>query len=113
LIEYEPYISQETIASILRIHHETIKRILKLEFGFAKVSFECIPYLLTDLQAEQRVDIATELLQFLEASSRQTLSRVFTRNESWLVLDILRNSMWAASGILRLTRVRRDIGAQK
>jgi hypothetical protein len=74
LIEYEPYISQKTIASRLGIHQETVKRILKHELALVKGNCKSVPDLLTDVQKQQQVDIVTELFQFLEASSPQTLS---------------------------------------
>jgi hypothetical protein len=113
LIEYELYISQKTIASRFGIHHEPVKRILKHELGLVKVSFKWISHLLADFQKQQRIDIASEFLQFFEASSPQKLCRVFTGDESWFFLDNPRNSMWAASGVLRSARVRRDIEAQR
>jgi hypothetical protein len=36
MIEYEPHISQKTIADRLGIHHETVKRLLRHELGLAK-----------------------------------------------------------------------------
>jgi hypothetical protein len=43
--------------------------------------------LLTDIQKQQQADIATELGDFLEASSAQKFSRVVTEDESWFFLD--------------------------
>jgi hypothetical protein len=86
---------------------------LKCELGLVKGNFKRISHLLTDFQKQQRVDIATELLHVFEGSAPQELSRLFSGAESWFFLDNARNSMWAASGVLRATRDRLGIGAQK
>jgi hypothetical protein len=90
---------RNTIAFRFGIHHKTVKRILKHELGLVKVNFEWIPYWLADNRKQERIGIATELLHFVEASSSQTLSRVFTGDESWYFLDNLRNFIWEASAV--------------
>jgi hypothetical protein len=54
-----------------------------------------------------------ELLRFLEQSSAQKLANILADDESWFSQDNPRNSMWLASGVPRLTRARRNIGARK
>jgi hypothetical protein len=112
LLKSEPYLSHKSLSRRLNPRHDTVHRLFTEELGSCKIKFKWIPHSLTESHDQKRVGISTDPLRFLEESSPQKLANVFTGDESWFSLDTPRKLMWLASGVPRLTRVRRNIGAR-
>jgi hypothetical protein len=107
------YLSQRRITSILSIHQSTVKHILREDLSLWKVKFKWIPHLLDDHQKSERVQLSTELLEFLESKLKRQLVNVYTGDERWICYDNPRSSMWAGVDFARPTRARPFIEAKK
>jgi hypothetical protein len=82
LIEGEGYLSQKTIAQMLGIHDETVKRILRNDLNTRKVNFKWVPNALDSCQKAVRVQVSRELLDFLESRTDRGLSNLYTGDET-------------------------------
>ncbi len=112
-IDKYPYTSCRNAATILNISKSTVKSILIEELKLHKVNFKWIPYQLTDEIKQKRVEIATELYNFLTSCTEHKLNKVLTQDETWIYFDNPRLSMWIDSNS-EIPRVpKRTIGAKK
>jgi hypothetical protein len=67
LLVDDSYLSQKAIVGILSIHSARVKRILLEELSLRKLNLKWILHHLDEGQKQERVQISTELLEFLEA----------------------------------------------
>jgi hypothetical protein len=88
-LENKPYLSQNVLSRRLNLHHDPAHRSLRQEFGLPNLNFEWIPHSPTESHKQERVRASMELLRFLEESSLQKLTNLFTSDESWFYLEIL------------------------
>ena len=113
LLEEDPYISTKKLAKKLNVDKKTVKRVLIEELHMVKIYFKWIPYNLTDKIRAKRIEIATQLLNFLSSASEQTLNRIMTQDEIWLYLNNPRRSMWTVPDKEAPVNVKQNIGAKK
>ena len=112
-VEKYPYTSCRNAATILKINKSTVKSILTKELQLHKVNFKWIPYQLTDEIRQKRVEIATELFNFLTACTGDKLNKVLTQDETWIYFENPRLSMWIDSSSEIPQIPKRTIGAKK
>lgn len=72
-----------------------------------------MPYVLTDILKEKTVQIAIELLNFLSNCNIKKLNKLYTQDETWILYDNPRNSMWIENGSEIPQRVRPKISSKK
>ena len=113
LLEEEPYISTKKLAKKLNIDKKKVKRVLIDELHMVKNFLKWIPYTLTDKIRAKRIEVATQLLDFLSNAPEQTLKRIMTQDEIWLYLDNPKRSMWIAPDKEAPVNVKQNIGAKK
>lgn len=97
-MEENPYASANTCAKHVGTDKKTVCCILREDLNMHKINFKWVPYELTQEIKEKRVQIAINLLEFLENSNRDRLNRIFTQDETWIYFDNPRNSMWIENG---------------
>ncbi|CAF3235036.1 unnamed protein product [Rotaria sp. Silwood2] len=82
LVNDDPHISIDYIATILDISHDSVDTILKQHLGFRKILSRWVPYKLNQQQRHERIDIYLENLQKFE-SVAWWLCDIVTGDESW------------------------------
>ena len=112
-MDENPYSSAKECASEIGIDKKTVNHILKDDLNMHKVNFKWIPYELTENLKEKRVQIAIELLKFLQSCNIRKLNQIYTQNETWVLYINPRNSMWIENGSKIPERVRPKIGSKK
>ena len=80
-IEVNSTMTTRMLANEFDCHHSTIEEILH-EAGLKWRKIQWVPHLLTDAQKQQRVDIATELLE--HHKEEPFLQNVITMDETWI-----------------------------
>ena len=95
---YNPYASTKKIAKKVNADRKTVKRVLIEELQMSKVNFKWIPHYLTQENKVKRVEISTELFEFLTNANDQKLRKVLTQDETWIYFINPRNSMWLEAG---------------
>ena len=95
---YNPYASTKNIAKKRNADRKTVKRVLIEELQMSKVNFKWIPHYLTQENKVKRVEISTELFEFLTNANDQKLRKVLTQDETWIYFINPRNSMWLEAG---------------
>lgn len=95
---YNPYASTKKIAKKVNADRKTVKRVLIEELQMSKVNFKWIPHYLTQENKVKRVEISTELFEFLTNANDQKLRKVLTQDETWIYFINPRNSMWIEAG---------------
>ena len=82
LVNDDPHISIDYIATILDISHGSVHTILKEHLGLTKITSRWVPHNLTEEQRQRRVDICIENLQKFESGAWR-LCDIITGDESW------------------------------
>ena len=90
---YNPYASTKKIAKKVNTDRKTDKRVLIVELQILKVNFKWIPHYFTQENKVKRVEISTELFEFLTNANDQKLCKVLTQDETWIYFINPRNSM--------------------
>jgi hypothetical protein len=84
-----------------------------MDLGLGKIQFKWTPHPLTSDSKGKRVEIAKELLQFLESASARSLAPVFTGDETWFYLSNIWKITWIRVDVPPSTRLRQTIGVEK
>ena len=112
-MDENPYSSARECSEELGIDKKTVSTILKEELNMHKINFKWVPFELTNILKEKRVQIATKLLNFLSSCDRKKLNKVYTQDETWVLYENPRNSMWIEYGSEIPQRVRPKISSKK
>jgi hypothetical protein len=113
LIESERFLSQKQIGHMLGPHSDTVNRISREARRCAKMNCRWISHAIESSEKVARVQVAKDLLQFLEGTSNQKLCNVYTGDEMWVSMDNPRMSMWIRADVARPTVLQPTIGTKK
>ena len=83
LVNDDPHISIDYIATILDISHGSVDAILKQHLGLRKITSRWVPHQLTNEQRQQRVNICVENLRKIENGTWR-LCDIVTGDETWI-----------------------------
>jgi AraC-like DNA-binding protein len=97
LLDEFPFLSCKAIHTRLGISKTTCLRILHDSLGFEKLNLRWVPYKLTDVQKQVRIDRATELLRLINETPEDKLCNIITGDESWFFYEIPITSAWTDS----------------
>lgn len=111
LVNEDPHIGIEYIASMLGVSYGSVHTILKHHLHLRKISSRWVPHCLTQAQRQQRVDICTENLRKLEEGTWR-LSDIVTGDETWIYHRRIKSKeeskAWVPMGASPVTEVRRQ-----
>ena len=116
LVNDDPHISIDYIATILDISHGSVDTILKQHLGLRKISSRWVPHKLNQQQRQQRIDICIENLQKFESGAWR-LCDIVTGDESWFYHRKIKSKQeskaWVAKEESPPTEVRRQLFEEK
>jgi hypothetical protein len=116
LVNDDPHISIDYIATIFDISHGSVDAILKQHLGLSKVSSRWVPHNLNQQQRQRRIDICIENLQKFENGTWR-LCDIVTGDESWFYHRKIRSKqeskVWVAQDESPPTEVRRQLFEEK
>ena len=111
LVNDDPHISIDYIASMLGISYGSVDTILRHHLRLRKISSRWVPHSLTAAQRQKRVDICTENLRKLEDGTWR-LSDIVTGDETWIYHRRIKSKeeskAWISMGGSPATEVRRQ-----
>lgn len=117
LIDANPKLSSTSICETVQISKETVLNILHQDLELRKVCSMWIPHNLTEMNKQERVGIAKEILIHLDDMGEDVHRLYAVEDETWVSFDPLlpkqENKCWLANGQQRHTIVRPKLTNRK
>jgi histone-lysine N-methyltransferase SETMAR len=112
-IEKFPSASGRSLGKIVKCDAKTAIRKLECELDIHRTSMRYVPHRLLPSHIGKRMEIASELREFLEQQEKESFRRIFTGDESWVLYDNSAKFVWLEKGQLPPEVEEKSISSKK